>query len=315
MRTLIISNVVIAASLFVASAQTPPPQPPTQTPAPPMLQQVPGRQPPPAIAPPVSPDTVVLTIGDQTFTRAQFEAFIAAMPDQLKTAANGPQKRKFIEQYAEMKAMAFEARRRKLDQNADLKQMVALQTDNLLANELYKSINASVKVDDAALHKYYDDHKSEFEEVKASHILIRFKGSQVPVKKDGKDLTEDEALAKAKDIKAKLSAGGDFAALAKENSDDSGSAANGGSLGTFGHGRMVKAFEDAAFTMKPGEISDPVKSQFGYHIIKVESHTAKTFDEVKPQIEARLKPEIARKAMEDVKKTVPITIDDAYFGK
>lgn len=319
MKILTISNLLLAAALVTASAQTPArPQPGTVAPsAPPQTNVAPAprpMQPPSLTAAMISPNTVVLTIGDQKFTRAEFEALVAMLPDQLKAAAQGPNKRKFVEQFAELESLAGEARRRKLDESAEVKQMAALQMDQLLANELYKNVNATTQIDDAQLRAYYDQHKSEFEEVKASHILVRFKGSPVPLKSGQKELTDEEALAKAKDIRAKLLAGADFATLAKTESDDSGSGANGGSLGTFGHGRMVKVFEDAAFSLPVGQVSEPVKSQFGYHIIKVDERTEKKFEDVKPQIEARLKPEMTRKALDDLRKSIPITIDDQYFG-
>ncbi len=248
-------------------------------------------------------------------TKSQFEAFVAVLPEQLQATATGPNKRKFAEQLADMKALALEARRRKLDQSPDVKLRIALQVDNTLAGEMFRTINNEVKVDDAAVKSYYEEHKSEYEQVKASHILIRFKGSTVPLRPGEKDLTEEEALAKAKALHDQLAKGADFAALAKAESDDTGSGEKGGSLGTFGHGRMVPVFEQAAFSLPVGQISEPLKSQFGYHIIKVEERTAKTIDEMRPQIETRLKPELARKAADEIKKTIPITIDESYFGK
>jgi len=211
--------------------------------------------------------------------------------------------------------MASEARNRKLDKKPEVQQLVELQTDQVLANQLYQDLAASVKPDDAALKSYYDQHKGDYEEVKARHILIRFKGSPVPLKKDEKDLTDEEALAKAKDLREKIVKGADFAGIAKAESDDTGSGANGGDLGSFSHGRMVKEFEQAAFTLPIGQVSEPVKTQFGYHIIQVESRTNKTFEEAKPQIEAKLKPELTKKAVDEVKSKTTITINDEYFGK
>jgi foldase protein PrsA len=188
---------------------------------------------------------------------------------------------------------------------------MALQKDSFLASELYQSFKPA----EADVKAYYDEHKSEFDQLKASHILIRFKGSSLPAKKDAKELTEEEALAKAKSIREKLLAGGDFAAIAKAESDDTGSGQNGGSLGLFTHGQMVAPFEQAAYSLPKGQISEPVKTQFGYHIIRVDDRIPKTYEEARPQIEAKLKTDVAKKSMEEVKKAVPVTIDEAYFGK
>jgi parvulin-like peptidyl-prolyl isomerase len=188
------------------------------------------------------------------------------------------------------------------------------QTDQVLAGMTAQKINQETKIDDAAMQKYYDEHKSEYEQIHARHILIRFKGSAVPVKPGGKDLTEEEALAKTEDLEKQLKAGGDFAKLAAAESDDTGAAANGGDLGTFGHGKMVPAFDEAAFKLKAGEISAPVKSQFGYHIIKVDSIDNKSFADAKPDIEKKLRPQEANKAMEAIQKNTKVDYDPVFFG-
>ena len=125
-------------------------------------------------------------------------------------------------------------------------------------------LRRTLSVPDSQIASYYSSHQQEFaapEQVRARHILVRPK-------------TEDEAgwsaaLAKANEVHAKA-AKGDFVALAKQYSEDPGSKETGGELGWFARGRMVKEFENAAFGLKPGEISEPVKSQFGYHIIQAE---------------------------------------------
>jgi parvulin-like peptidyl-prolyl isomerase len=179
---------------------------------------------------------------------------------------------------------------------------------------LYQNILAAAKPDEATTRAYYDAHKSEYVEVKARHILIRFKGSPVPLRAGQKELTEEEALAKAQDIRKKLADGGDFDAIAKAESDDVGSGSKGGDLGSFGHGRMVPAFETVAFSIPIGQLSEPVKSQFGYHIIKVESRQEKTYAEVRADIEKKLQPETAKKEVDALRAATPVVLDPNYFG-
>jgi parvulin-like peptidyl-prolyl isomerase len=308
MRFVTIANSLALCLAVAASAQTPTPaqaQPKVASAAAPKPAAT------PAPAPDLPPTTVIMTVGDEKITKAQYEALLSALPDQVRTQAQGPNKRKFAEQYAEMKSLAYEARKRNLEQSPEVQQRMALQKDSFLASELYQSFKPA----EADVKAYYDQHKSDFDQIKASHILIRFKGSSLPAKKDAKELTEEEALAKAKSIREKLIAGGDFAAIAKAESDDTGSGQNGGSLGVFTHGQMVAPFEQAAYALPKGQISEPVKTQFGYHIIRVDDRISKTYDEVKPQIEAKLKADVAKKSVEEVKKEVPVTIDEAYFGK
>jgi len=120
--------------------------------------------------------------------------------------------------------------------------------------------------------------------VRASHILI-----QVP--KDADAATKAKAKAKAQDVLKQARAGKDFAQLAKDNSQDPGSAPSGGDLGFFGRGQMVPQFDAAAFTQKPGVVGDIVESDFGFHIIKVVEKLPASvvpFETAKPQIEQYL---------------------------
>ena len=283
-------------------------------------QQLPSPTPAPrpaltAPAAPVAPDAVVLTIGAEKFTRAQFEELLAALAETNgRPVPNAAAKRQVAQQFGQLMALAQEARKRKLDQTPASKQMEVIQIDSVLVNALQRQVADEVKPDDAALHSYYDAHKAQYEQVKASHILIRFQGSQVPVRPNEKDLTTEEALAKAQDLEKQLAGGGDFAAIAKANSDDVGTATNGGALPPFSRGQMVPEFEKAVFSQEVGKISEPVKTQYGYHIIKVEERTSKSFDEAKPDIEKQIKPQLLREAMDRLEKQVPVTLDDNYFG-
>nr|WP_240548410.1 peptidylprolyl isomerase [Paenibacillus lignilyticus] len=134
----------------------------------------------------------------------------------------------------------------------DLKKQTPMQL------RIRKIIEPSVKVTDADVKQFFEANKAEFdvpEQVKASHILVATK-------------------AEADEIVKQLKAGADFAKLAKEKSTDVGSGAAGGDLGYFSKGAMVPEFENAAFSLKVGELSEPIKSEYGYHIIKVTDHKA-----------------------------------------
>lgn len=156
--------------------------------------------------------------------------------------------------------------------------------ENITTNlQLQKVLEPYVEISDEEIQDYFTANKEyldQAEQVKASHILV-------------------ETKEVADEVKEKLNGGADFAELAKEYSTDT-SSQSGGSLGYFGKGQMVPEFEETAFSMKVDEISEPVQSQFGYHIIKVEDHKeAKeaTLDEVK----------------EDIKKTIfQDKMGDAY---
>src|SRR2546427_5969725 len=166
---------------------------------------------------------------------------------------------------------------------------------------------SQVELKDGEVAEYYALHKedkfTEPEEVRARHILVKTAADA------GAD-AKAAARKKAEELLAKVKAGADFAALAKERSEDAGSAANGGDLGLFTRGRMTPAFEEAAFALQGGGLSDVVETPFGFHVIKVEEHRpggAKPLETVHDEIADTLKRErslaLARKqAAEDRRK-------------
>lgn len=157
---------------------------------------------------------------------------------------------------------------------------VTLTTDSLMAQ---------IAIDPAEVKKYYEGHRAEFEskqERQASHILIAVDPG---ASAEDKRKAREKADALAKELQQHP---GRFAEVAKKESQDPGSAANGGDLGFFGRGAMPKAFDDAVFAMKPGEVSGPVETQYGFHVIRltaVKGGESRSFDEVRSQIETELK--------------------------
>ncbi|HZZ42280.1 MAG TPA: peptidylprolyl isomerase [Tepidisphaeraceae bacterium] len=262
--------------------------------------------------PAVAPDTVVLTIGDEKITAKEFDDFISDLPPQVQAMAQGPARRMVADELVKVKLLAHEAEKRGLEKSPKFERQMVLMKDQLLASEV--AADEQKSVDDAAVHKYYDDHKDEFEQVKARHILVR-SGVPASTQPGAKMVSDDEAKAKAEAIRKRLVDGKeDFAKVAKAESDDKHSGEEGGSLGTFGHGQMVPEFEKAAFSLKPGEISPLVKTQFGYHIIQVEEKKTQPFDEVKDELTQKLGPDKVEKLAADLKKNTKVEMNDAYFG-
>lgn len=181
------------------------------------------------------------------------------------------------------------------DYQAELKKMgideefLKFQFARDLANSnLQEKFEEDTKISENDMKKYYEDNKDDFytDTVTASHILIK---TQDDEGNELSDTKKKEAKKKAEEVLAKVKAGEDFAELAKEYSEDS-SASSGGDLGTFGRGQMVTEFEDAAFAMNAGEISDIVQTEYGYHIIKVTDRVNKqeSYEDVKDKIKSTL---------------------------
>ena len=167
-----------------------------------------------------------------------------------------------------------------------LKQEVA---ESLTVNQWVKdTVVPSLQVSDEEAKKFYDanqDRMMQPETVKARHILVAVPADATPEQKA-------EKKKKAEELRAKIAGGADFAAVAKESSDDTGSGARGGELGWLRKGQTVPAFDQAAFSLEPGKLSDIVESKFGYHLIEVEEKKPAgklTFDEVKDRIVDLLK--------------------------
>lgn len=169
--------------------------------------------------------------------------------------------------------------------------------DLIITNFVEKSIIPTVKVSEEDARKFYDQNPDKFtrpETVKASHILV---GVDEKATADEKKAARE----KAEKLRKELAGGADFAALAKGNSTCP-SSQQGGDLGYFGKGQMVPAFEKAAFALKPGEISDVVETQFGFHIIKLTDKKAAEkvdFKEAQPRIEEFLKNQKVGSAVND----------------
>jgi parvulin-like peptidyl-prolyl isomerase len=303
--------VLLFASAAWLLAQAPPPQP---APAPKPTVSLSVENPAPKSMPVVPPDRVVVAVGDVTITAAQFDQIIDALPEQYRSVARGSGRKQFADNIVRIAVLAQEGKRRKLDESSVYRTQSMFEDANILANMTYEEIGKNAKLDEADVRKYFEAHKAEFEQVRARHILIRVQGSPAPVRPGQKDLTEAEALAKAQDLRKRILAGEDFAQLARQESDDTGSGANGGDLGSFRHGQMVPTFEQAAFAMQPGDLSEPVKSPFGYHLIKVEGKESKSFEDVRPELERRMRPEQAQKVVEELQKKTPAVLDPDFFG-
>jgi peptidyl-prolyl cis-trans isomerase D len=147
-----------------------------------------------------------------------------------------------------------------------------------------QSIRGRMNVSEQDVQRYYEDNAQQFstpEQVRASHILLKTEGK-----------TEADVKKQADDIAAKAKGGADFAALAKEYSEDDSNKSKGGDLDFFGRGQMVPEFDKVAFSLQPGQISDAFKTSFGYHIVKVtdkRAATSRPLAEVRPQIEDQIK--------------------------
>jgi peptidyl-prolyl cis-trans isomerase C len=242
-------------------------------------------------ATPVDEKDILAVVNGDTITVTEFNAVKMQMPPQAQ--ANDDE---VLKQLIELKALAQKAEADGLAKEPAIKSEIERAKESILANHLVKNMVSTVKFTDEELKKEYESLVAKLpkkQEMKAAHILVE---------------NEDQA----KDIQKKVNEGGNFAELAKAYSIDPGSKDQGGDLGWFEAGMMVPEFSAAAAALKPGETTkEPVKSQFGYHIIKLEETRdvpPPAFEAVKPQVQSMMQQKAVEKLVNDTTAQAKVEI-------
>lgn len=244
----------------------------------------------------VAPDAVVATINGTPVTEGDLQVAISDLEAQFSQLPEAQRRAAALSAVIEIRLMAAEAEKAGLADAEDFKRRMALLRERAL-HSAYIEETIAGSVSDEQVRARYDEQVAQMpasEEIRARHIIV--------------DTEED-----AKAIIAELDAGGDFEAIAKEKSKD-GAAAQGGDLGYFGKGRMVPEFEEAAFAMEVGTYSkEPVKTQFGFHVLKVEDKRnaqPPAFEQVSQQFRSLLLREAYFDAVSKLREEAKVEIAD-----
>ncbi len=227
-------------------------------------------------------DTVVAKVNGAVITEGDMKAAKAEIGQQIAQMPPPAQRRVLIEFLIENQLVAGSDKGKSIS-DSDLYKTRLEYSRRRILRDIYFEKNVRDAVTDKDIKAFYDKEVAKIpatEEIQAAHILVK----------------EEE---KAKELYEKLVHDGDFAELAKANSIDPGSKARGGDLGYFAKGQMVPAFEKAAFALKEGEISEPVKSRFGWHIIKLTDRRKKEPPKLE-QLSDRIKQVLIRQKAKDV---------------
>jgi peptidyl-prolyl cis-trans isomerase C len=262
---------------------------------------------------------VVAAYGDAALTTRELAAEVEALSAKSRErfAASPKARNTLVKELLLRRLIAERARQEGIADDPDIRHRLRLLEERLLF-EVYLQRAEAAALDEAAIekmaHDEYRAYRDKFvtpEAVRASHILVRF----------GANAERDRAQAEVRlrELLARLRSGEDFAKLAREYSEDPGSARNGGDLGLFEKGRMAKPFEEAAFGLRePGDLSDIVETQFGLHIIRLTERREagqRSFDEVRDGLIAknreRARQSIRKDTLEPLSDPQGFTIDEA----
>lgn len=209
-------------------------------------------------------------------------------------------------QLAELRLFADRAKKEGLDKDPGVVLQLRIFPSFAIQQYVMRRLFETTTVSPEEIQRYYNEHPNEFEQVKARHILFSLRPQAGQATSPDKERVRKRAL----QVLQRLRAGEDFATLAKEYSDDPGTKENGGDLGYFPRGRMVKEFEEMAFSLSPGQMSDLVETTYGFHIIKVEDkRTAPLDNQTKLEIEQKVRGEKINATLEDLKKRYAVKIE------
>jgi peptidyl-prolyl cis-trans isomerase C len=240
-------------------------------------------------------------------TVKDFNAEVENLPPYIRPMAQTPEgKKELLESMVVRELVLEQAKKDGIDKSKEVvNRLEDLKKRVVVEAFVRKKIEQDIKISDDEMKKFYDQNKDKFksgEQVKASHILVKSESS-------------------AQDILSQLKKGASFEELARKNSADA-SAAKGGDLGWFSKGTMVPEFDKVAFGLKDGELSNVVKTPYGFHIIKVTGKRAagvRSFDEVKDQIKAAMMPakqqEVLQQLKESLKKSAKISIKEDVLNE
>ncbi len=240
-------------------------------------------------------DDIIAVIGGYTLTKDKYNIILDYMRERHDYKLTEEQKKEFINFIINKKLMAMEARNRGYAEKKEIKVKYEWDFDDIVSHEFYeKNVEEKSGVSLSQARNYYKKNKEDFVEIKARHILVKNKGL-------------------AKNLYKRILAGEDFGELAEKYSQDETTKGSGGLLGFFSKGNMVREFEDAAFALSRGEVSGPVKTVFGYHIIKAEDKRKISFTESKDKIlkmiEEKKKQVVFDRMIENLKKKYNVIIN------
>jgi peptidyl-prolyl cis-trans isomerase C len=250
---------------------------------------------------------VVMRVNDEEITDVEFTQFMENVPAEQRTFYTTPAGRRALaDELVKLKVLEQEAKRLGVAEDPKVKQQIAMATSQITAARALEKL-AEAKLDEKVKAEY---DKEKATAISLRHILVAYAGGQVPARGGAQAPSESQAMQRAQAITARLRGGADFARTAMTDSDDEQSGQNGGSIGPARPESLPPDIAAVVTKLKPGQMSDPVKTQFGIHIFKVEQAS---LEELDPMLRQKVRQQTAESEIKRLQTGAKVVLDPQFF--
>lgn len=252
-------------------------------------------------------ENVIMRVNGEPITEGQFTLFIQSAPQEARQFYASPAGRRALaDELVKLKVLEQEAGRMGITNDPEVKQAVAMATSQITASRALEKL--AEQKSEAKIRSEYEKEKAMA--VSLRHIVVAYQGGQVPARGGQPAPSESAAMQKARGIAATLRSGANFAQTAQAVSDDEQSAAQGGNLGPVKAEMLPPEIASVVTKLKPGQMSDPVKTAFGIHIFMVEQPS---FEDMKPALAQRVRQQIAQEEVKRLQTAAKVDLDPKFF--
>lgn len=250
---------------------------------------------------------VVMRVNGEPITDREFNLFILSAPEEARAFYGTPAGRRALaDELVKLKVLQQEAKRLGVTDDPEVKSQIAMATAQITAGRALEKL--ADQKSEGRIRAAYEKEKANA--VSLRHILVAYQGGQVPPREGAQPLSAEAAMQKAKAIEAKLRAGADFAQTARAESDDTQSGAEGGSLGPARPEMLPPDIAGVVSKLKAGDMSAPVRTQFGIHIFKVEQPS---LEDLRPALRQKVRQEAAEEEVKRLQGTAKVDLDPKFF--
>jgi peptidyl-prolyl cis-trans isomerase C len=253
-----------------------------------------------------------MRVNGEPVSETEFEAIYAQLPDDMQRQFSSEAgKMAFAEQVIRIKLMEQEARKLGIDRDPKVAGQLSADRMNVLANAAAQK--AAPQATDDAVLKYYKENSGRFEAIDVSHIAFAFEGGRIPARAGHRPRTQVEAVNAALAVYQELRKGGDFATIARRESDDVETAPRGGELGHFTRGSLPQELEARIWAIPPGQFSGPIPSPLAVHIFRVNSRGTAPIEKVRAGIAQRVQQQNMFDRVELLRHNAKVDFDPKFF--